>query len=189
MPFHINYNGPAAISTFMHIKHAKGEVGTPEKNQIGVVNEEVMVGVEGLMVKDASAEKQVVMMKNKDVSMEETTTDLNLPQIEKKALEPITGPDIGKSVEETDVMSTRNSTCSEQKGKKVAQVTTLMAALQDSSSEIPIPTGSTSSIELPTPLEYFTPSPSDPDLSCFVPTFWGHTIHSLKVSLLLAMWA
>jgi hypothetical protein len=52
-------------------------VGAPEKNQIGGVNEEVMVGVQGLTVKDASAEKQVVMMKNNDVTMEEITTDPN----------------------------------------------------------------------------------------------------------------
>jgi len=37
-----------------------------------------------------------------------------------------------------------------------------MEAPQDSSPEIPILTGSTSSIELPTLLEYITPSPSDP---------------------------
>ena len=77
MPFHINYTGPAAVSTFMRIKHAKGEVGAPEKNQIGGANEEVMVGVEGLTVKDPFAEKQVVMTKNEDVFMEETTTQPN----------------------------------------------------------------------------------------------------------------
>lgn len=183
MPFHINYNGPAAVSTFMRIKHAKGQVGAPEKNQIGGVNEEVMVGVEGLTVKDASAEKQVVMTKNKDVSMEETTTDSDLPQIEKKASEPITGTDVGENVEETDIVSTGNSTRAEQKGGKAAQVATVMDASQNSSSEIPILTGSTSSIELPTPLEYITPSPSDPDSSRFVSTFRGRAIHGLKVGL------
>jgi hypothetical protein len=183
MPFHINYNGPAAVSTFMRIKHAKGEVGAPEKNQIGGVNEEVMVGVEGLTVKDASAEKQVVMTKNKDVTMQETATDSNLPQIEKKASEPITGPDIEKNVEEMDIVSTGNGTRGERKGENAAQVAAVMEAPQDSSPEIPILTGSTSSIELPTLLEYITPSPSDPDSSRFVSTFRGRAIHGLKVGL------
>lgn len=183
MPFHINYTGPAAVSTFMRIKHAKGEVGAPEKNQIGGVNEEVMVGVEGLTVKDPFAEKQVVMTKNEDVSMEETTTDSNLPQIEKKASEPITGPDIEKNVEETVIVSSGTSTCFERQGEKAAQVATVMDALQDSSSEIPILTASASSIELPTPLEYITPSPSNPDSSRFVSTFRGRAIHGLKVGL------
>ncbi|KIK05699.1 hypothetical protein K443DRAFT_335986 [Laccaria amethystina LaAM-08-1] len=156
-------------------------VGAPEKNQIGGVNEEVMVGVQGLTVKDASAEKQVVMMKNNDVTMEETTTDPNLPEIEKKASEPITGPDMKKNVEEMDIVSTGNGTRGGRKGKKVAQVATAMDASQDSSPEFRTLTGSTSSIELPTPLKYITPSPSDPDSSRFVSTFRGHAIHNLKV--------
>ncbi|EDR14441.1 uncharacterized protein LACBIDRAFT_321508 [Laccaria bicolor S238N-H82] len=183
MPFHINYNGPAAVSTFMRIKHAKGEVGAPEKNQIGGINEEVVVGVEGLTVKDASAEKQVVMIKNEDVSMEETTTDSNLPQIKQKASEPITELDIEKDVEERDIVSFGNSTPGERKGEKAAQVATVMDASQDSSSEMPILTGSTSSVELPSPLEYIIPSPSDPDSSRFVSTFRGRAIHGLKVGL------